>query len=352
LSSTAVVSGWIPALSTSSLPPASPTYVPSLSPSLPPSLPRCYCLSDTQSHQAFLLPSFSPSLPPSIRSTHLINPPSLPPSLPPSSPPVSPSWPCISSWASSSAWRTTRRKSWPSVRPSFPPSLPPSLPSSLPPFLPHVRPLFFFPSYLIPLFRVLPSQRLACRQEYSKIFAHPSLPPSLPLGKEAHNMNINTHSHSKKTKARARDTERQQKKRKDLLKKIQGTPEEGEGKVVGVSENMPLFPAIQVRRREGGREGRREGGSVVERRSRARRRRGRGRWWEGVRICLRFLLSRCVIFNRREGGRRRGRIGRNRASSKVLILLSLLPSFPPSLLPSLPRSFTTPRAWPRSSSRS
>jgi len=72
-------------------------------------------------------------------------------------------------------------------------------------------------------------------------------------------MNINTHSHSKKTKARARDTERQQKKRKDLLKKIQGTPEEGEGKVVGVSENMPLFPAIQVRRREGGREGGKEG---------------------------------------------------------------------------------------------
>jgi len=60
-------------------------------------------------------------------------------------------------------------------------------------------------------------------------------------------MNINTHSHSKKTKARARDTERQQKKRKDLLKKIQGTPEEGEGKVVGGSENMPSFPAIQVR---------------------------------------------------------------------------------------------------------
>jgi hypothetical protein len=39
------------------------------------------------------------------------------------------------------------------------------------------------------------------------------------------------------------------------LKKIQGTPEEGEGKVVGGSENMPLFPAIQVRKREGGREG-------------------------------------------------------------------------------------------------
>jgi hypothetical protein len=64
----------------------------------------------------------------------------------------------------------------------------------------------------------------------------------LVTGKEAEAMNVNAHSHSKKTKARARDTERQQKKRKELLRRLQGEGGEG-GKEGGHS---PLFPAIQV----------------------------------------------------------------------------------------------------------